>query len=83
MPLGKKEIRHRFGYHKGTPETMEKHEKVREAFIIFAEHLDEILPDGRAKSTSFTNLQVASMWANYGIAEAAPLELPPGTSLAE
>lgn len=76
MPLGKNEIRHRFGYHKGTAETMPKHEQVREAFIAFGEFLDEVLPDGRAKSTSFTNLQVASMWANYGIAETAPLDTP-------
>lgn len=67
------EIRHRFGYHKGTSETMPKHELVREGFIAFAQFLNEQVPDGRAKSTALTNLQQASMWANFGIAELAPL----------
>ena len=73
MPLGKEEIQNRFGYHQGTGVTMPQHERVREAYIMFAEFLDEVLPDGRAKSTAFTNLQQSSMWANFGVAEQAPL----------
>jgi len=74
MPLGPDDIRRRFGYHKGTEVTIPLHERVREAYIILAEYLDGILPDGRAKSTAMTNLQQSSMWANFGVAELAPLE---------
>lgn len=77
MPVGEKEIRNRFGFHAGTPETIPQHEVVREAFISMAEFLDKKLPDGRAKSTAFTNLQVSAMWAHFGIAEQAPVSEPP------
>jgi hypothetical protein len=76
MPVGQEDILNRFGYHKGTDKTIPTHERVREAYIAFAEFLDGVLPDGRAKSTSFTNLQQSSMWANFAVAELAPLELP-------
>lgn len=80
MSLGKDEINHRFGYHPGTSVTIPKHAQVREAYKAFAEFLDLILPDGRAKSTAFTNLQQSSMWANFGVAELAPVENPPTTN---
>lgn len=73
MSLGSEEINHRFGFHAGTSVTIPKHEQVREGFKSFAEFLDLVLPDGRAKSTAFTKLQESSMWANFGIAELAPL----------
>lgn len=76
MSVGEKEIRERWGYHSPTTETQSLHELIREAYISFAMFLDEYLPDGRAKSTAFTNLQQSSMWANYGIAQLAPVELP-------
>lgn len=76
MPLGKDEIEHRFGFHKATIEgenaTLPKHVRVRKSFRAFAEELDEILPDGRAKSVFFTELENASMWAHKSIAELAP-----------
>lgn len=79
MPVGAEDIRNRFGYHPGTDETVPKHELIREAYIAFAEFLDQQLPDGRAKSTAFTNLQQSSMWANFGVAELAPVVLPQST----
>ncbi len=76
MALGKNEIEHRFGFHKATIEgenaTLPKHTRVRKEFKIFAEILDNILPDGRAKSVMFTELENASMWAHKSIAELAP-----------
>lgn len=74
MPLGRDEIRHRFGYHPGTSVTVPKHERIREAFIAFGEFLDDVLPDGEAKSKAINELQMSSMWANFGIAETAPLD---------
>jgi len=74
MSVGREEIRNRFGFHPGTSTTIPQHERVREAFISFAEFLDKVLPDSEAKLNSLTNLQMASMWANFSIAEQAPLE---------
>lgn len=77
MPIGKQEIENRFGFHKGTIEgpnaSAPKHAALRKKFREFAEMLDEVLPDGRAKATAFTHLQDASMWSHFGIAETAPL----------
>jgi hypothetical protein len=71
------EIRNRFGFHKGTTgdpnATAPKHARLRGSFIEFAEMLNNVLPDGRAKSVALTELETASMWAHKAIAELAPL----------
>lgn len=76
MSLGANEIEHRFGFHKATVEganaTLPKHRDTRLKFREFAEWLDEVLPDGRAKSVAFTELENASMWCHKAIAETAP-----------
>lgn len=75
--IGKEEIENRFGFHKATVEgenaTAPEHMLVRQLFKHFAERLDEILEDGRAKSVAFTHLEEASMWAHKGISSRAPL----------
>lgn len=71
--IGKQEIENRFGYHKGSAETMPKHAKVRQEFIAMANFIDQTIPDGRAKSCAMTALQEAGMWTNFGVAEQAPL----------
>lgn len=77
MALGKKEIEHRFGFHKATVEgenaTLPRHRDVRLKFREFAEWLDVMVTDGRAKSVMFTELETASMWAHKAISEEAPL----------
>lgn len=77
MTLGPEEIKSRFGFHKGTTEepgaTIPKHAQLRKDFVKFAEMLDGVLKDSRAKSLAFTALQEASMWAHFCIAEDAPL----------
>ena len=74
--LGPEEIEHRFGFHKATTEgenaTLPKHRDTRLKFREFAEWLDEVLPDGRAKSVAMTKLEDASMWSHKAIAELAP-----------
>lgn len=74
--IGKEEIEHRFGFHKATIEgenaTLPKHRDTRLKFREFAEFLDEVLPDGRAKSVAFTELENASMWSHKAIAGLAP-----------
>lgn len=75
--MSPEEIEHRFGFHKATIEgpnaTLPKHRDVRILFREFAEEIDAILPDGRAKSVAFTELENASMWAHKSIAELAPV----------
>ena len=83
MTLGPDEILHRFGFHAGTSVTVPQHQLLRDAYVAFAEFLDSKLPDGRAKSTAFTKLQESSMWANFGIAELAPVEKPASSSAAK
>jgi hypothetical protein len=76
--LGVLEIKHRFGFHKGTIEgpnaTAPRHAYLRVQFMEFADMLDRVLPPGRAKSVAFTELETASMWTHKSIAELAPLE---------
>lgn len=75
--IGAAEIENRFGFHKGTIEgpnaSAPRHRDLRLEFRKFAEMLDEVLPDGRAKSVAFTELENASMWSHKAIAETAPL----------
>lgn len=73
MAIGNEEIVNRFGYHKATDKTGPQHQEIRGAFIELGMFLDELLPDGRAKSVAFTELESASMWANKAIAEQAPI----------
>lgn len=76
--VGSEQIAHRFGFHKGTTEgenaTVPKHEDLRSAYKSFAEYLDTILPQGRAKSIAFTELESAAMWSHKAVAEQAPLD---------
>jgi hypothetical protein len=77
MALGNEEIENRFGFHKATVEgenaTAQVHRDLRLMFRDFAEYLDVILPEGRAKSVAFTELETASMWSHKAIAETDPL----------
>lgn len=71
--IGDPEIVNRFGYHKATETTGPQHQEIRGAFIEMGKLLDRLLPAGRAKSTCFTELENASMWANKAVAEQAPI----------
>lgn len=71
------EIENVFGYHAGTDETIPKHEEVRAAFRAFAKIVYPILPDGKAKTIFKNKLQEASMFANFAIAETAPIAPAP------
>lgn len=71
--IGKEEIDKRFGYHRGTSTTSPMHADLRKKFMELAVYLDVALPDGRAKSVMFTELENAAMWGNKAIAELAPL----------
>lgn len=71
--LSASEIQNRFGYHKGMESTIPCHREVRRKFMEVAEFLDALLPQGRAKSVTMTELETTSMWAHKAIAEMAPV----------
>lgn len=77
MTLGPEEIEFRFGFHKGTTEgpnaTAPQHADLRVKFRDFAELLDVVLPESRAKALTMTQLETTAMWAHKAIAEQAPL----------
>lgn len=73
MPLGNEDIVNRFGYHKATEKTGPIHQNIRGAFIELGKYLDKQLPDGRAKSMAFAELEAAAMWSNKAVAEQAPI----------
>ncbi len=74
------EITHRFGYRKTNATTEPLHDECRQQFQAFAMYLNRILPESRAKSVTFTELENCSMWANKAIAEIAPLVEPKKSS---
>lgn len=71
--LGIEEIRNRFGYHRPTSESQQIHTALRVLFRDFAMELDKLVPNGRAKSVAFTELENASMWSHKAVAQMAPV----------
>ena len=67
------ELRHRFGYHAGTPETILQHRDLRLMLQVIARDLDDMLPPSREKSLAFTALQEAGLWAHAAIAMQDPV----------
>lgn len=72
--IGEEEINDRFGYHPpDTEEKQSKHVGLRVEFKEMANYLDRVLPDGRAKSVSLTELENCSMWAHKAVAQLSPV----------
>ena len=63
-----KDLHHRFSHHPPTDESIEKHSTVREECLLLAYSLNELLPEGREKSTALTKLEEVMMHANAAIA---------------
>lgn len=62
------EIEKRLGYHASTPESIEKHKKIRGLMIEVGDFINDVLPEGREKALAFTHLQELSMWSNAAVA---------------
>jgi hypothetical protein len=77
-------IRQRFGFHPATETTGPKHEKVRHAFIAFADLLfGEIINDcdAAAVEQAMDKLQEAAMWSNFAVALKTPVVKPKGYTI--
>jgi hypothetical protein len=73
VPVGKKELAERFGFHAATEETGSLHDDVRTAHYELAKWIDANVPDGRHKSLALTALEESMHWSNAAVAMAAPL----------
>jgi hypothetical protein len=62
------ELDKRFAHRPPKGGQVERYEKVRAAFRELAEKLNELCPESREKSVSFTELETAQFWANASIA---------------
>jgi hypothetical protein len=80
--LGKAGVENRFGLHKaaieGPEATNDLHKELRHGFKLFANVLDQLLPEHdedclRYKKLMFDALEDASMWSHKGIALTVPL----------
>lgn len=52
-----------FAYHKPGADGLEKITRLREAFSVVAQWIEELAPQSREKSVALTNLEQAAMWA--------------------
>lgn len=87
MPIGRDELKNRFGWHKPTGEgpinTGGIHADMRLRFENFAAYLDVVLPDGREKDISIAQLETAAMWAHKAVAMQDPVVAAAVKNLAE
>lgn len=67
-PLTNAEIERRFTYHRPEGDKIAEHEDIRIAFKSFAQLVNDVLPQGREASLTFTALEEASFWAHAAIA---------------
>lgn len=69
MALGNHDLKNRFSYHSPpNQERADKHEEIRGILLSAAQDIDELVPDGREKSSAISNLELAMFWANAGLA---------------
>lgn len=70
MALSKDELRSRFGT-KVPPSNQAayNHARLRDEYQAFATLLNDVLPEGRAKSIALTELETAAMWSHKSMAE--------------
>jgi hypothetical protein len=62
------QIENNFKSHDVTPSQAEHMDMVREGCFRLAKLINTVVPDGRERSISLTELENVMMWANAGIA---------------
>lgn len=66
--MNEDDLRNRFTYHPTSVHKSDKHDIIRSVALAYSTVLNELVPDGREKSTSITKLEEVVFWANAGIA---------------
>ncbi|MET9480926.1 hypothetical protein [Streptomyces sp. NPDC006638] len=65
------DIEHRFAFHAASrQEKQDEHTSVRQSCRALADALNDLLPDGREKSTAIARLEEVMFWSNAAIARA-------------
>lgn len=62
------DLEYKFSYHSPSPEGVERHRKLSEAFIFLAALCSDIVPAGREQALVLTQLETAKFWASAGVA---------------
>lgn len=52
-----------YAYHKPSQIGLDKITKLREAFSLLHDEIEELAPNSREKSVALTNLETTAMWA--------------------
>jgi hypothetical protein len=67
--MDKNDIANRFMFHAASrKEKADEHASARQSCRRLADHLNDLLPDGREKSLAITHLEEVMFWANAAIA---------------
>ncbi|MEU0912146.1 Acb2/Tad1 domain-containing protein [Streptomyces althioticus] len=63
------DIEHRFAFHAASrQEKRDEHTSARQGCRRLADHLNELLPEGREKALAITKLEEVMFWSNAAIA---------------
>jgi len=62
------DLRNRFEFHPGTPDTVPVYGAVRALCLALAGELDNLAPDCREKSLAITRLEEVMFWTNAAVA---------------
>lgn len=67
--MSPEDIKHRFAFHAASrQEKRDEHTSARQGCLRLADHLNELLPEGREKALAITKLEEVMLWANAAIA---------------
>lgn len=67
--MSPEDIENRFAFHAASrQEKRDEHTSARQGCRQLADRLNDLLPDGREKSTAITKLEEVMFWANAAIA---------------
>jgi hypothetical protein len=62
------DLHERFHYHAPSPEGVQKHAALSDAFTALAVVVNDVVPMGREQALALTALEQAKFWASAGVA---------------
>lgn len=66
--MDNQEMLNRFSYHAPRPDQIQVYKDIRDAQLVFAAVVDQLVPESREKALAMTNIEQAGFWANAGVA---------------